>query len=146
MQIAPGLRRRGLEERRDSRNNTLETGEVELRHRVGMLKRIDHLLRRAVIRRRLVAPPLLKHHLGAPEKVVYPLEHAYSVAELDFASLKGVDAAVAALLKSAAPQAGCYLHLALVSIEESGSAEDTGSYLSHYRRYDDAAEPGGARA
>ncbi len=74
---------------------------------------------------------------GAPEKVVYPLEHAYSVAELDFASLKGVDAAVAALLKSAAPQAGCDLHLALVSIEESGSAEDTGSYRSHYRGYDD---------
>src|SRR5258708_21556713 len=65
MQIAPGLRRRGLEERRDSRINTLETGEVELRHRVGMLKRIDHRLRRAVIRRRLVAPPPLKHHLRA---------------------------------------------------------------------------------
>ncbi len=74
---------------------------------------------------------------GMPEKVVYPLEHAYSLAELDFASLKGVDAAVAALLKSAAPQAGCDLHLALVSIEESGSAEDTGSYRSHYRGYDD---------
>jgi hypothetical protein len=59
---------------------------------------------------------------GTPEKVVYPLEHAYSPAELDFAKLKGVDAAVAALLKSAAPQADCDLHLALLSIEESGSA------------------------
>jgi predicted 2-oxoglutarate/Fe(II)-dependent dioxygenase YbiX len=74
---------------------------------------------------------------GVPEKVVYPLEHAYSQAELDFANLKGVDAAVAALLKSAAPQAGCDLHLALVSIEESGSAEYSGSYRSRYRGYDD---------
>src|SRR5258707_14580740 len=69
---------------------------------------------------------------GAPEKVVYPLEHAYSVAELDFASLKGVDAAVAALLKSAAPQAGCDLHLALVSIVDSGAAEDTGPHRIHF--------------
>jgi hypothetical protein len=74
---------------------------------------------------------------GVPQKVVYPLEHAYSLAELNFANLKGVDAAVAALLKSAAPQAGCDLHLALVSIEESGSAEDTGSYRRRYRGYDD---------
>jgi predicted 2-oxoglutarate/Fe(II)-dependent dioxygenase YbiX len=65
---------------------------------------------------------------GVPEKVVYPLEHAYSLAELDFASLKGADAAVAALLASAAPQAECDLHLALVSIEESGSAICTGVY------------------
>jgi predicted 2-oxoglutarate/Fe(II)-dependent dioxygenase YbiX len=74
---------------------------------------------------------------SVPEKVVYPLEHAYSQAELDFVNLKGVDAAVATLLKSAAPQAGCDLHLALVSIEESGSAEYTGSYRSRYRGYDD---------
>src|SRR5215468_7785344 len=74
---------------------------------------------------------------GVPEKVVYPLEHAYSAAELNFANLKGVDAAVAALLKSAAPQAACDLHLALVSIEESGSALPTGQYRSRYRGYDD---------
>jgi predicted 2-oxoglutarate/Fe(II)-dependent dioxygenase YbiX len=74
---------------------------------------------------------------GKPEKVVYPLDHAYSLAELDFANLKGVDAAVAALLKSAAPQAACDLHLALVSIEESGSADYNVSYHSHYDGYDD---------
>jgi len=74
---------------------------------------------------------------GVPEKVVYPLEHAYSLAELDFTSLKGVDAAVAAVLKSAASEAECDLHLALVSIEESGSAEYNGSYRSRYRGYDD---------
>ena len=77
---------------------------------------------------------------GVPEKVVYPLEHTYSLAEFDFANLKGVDAAVATLLKSAAPQAGCDLHLALVSIEESGSAEYDGSYRSRYRGYDDDDE------
>ena len=59
---------------------------------------------------------------ATPEKVIYPLEHAYSAAELDFAKLKGADAAAAALLKSAAPQADCDLHLALISIGESGSA------------------------
>ena len=74
---------------------------------------------------------------GTPEKVVYPLEHAYSPAELDFAKLKGADAAAAALLKSAAPQADCDLHLALISIGESGSAEYSGSYRRRYRRYDD---------
>jgi predicted 2-oxoglutarate/Fe(II)-dependent dioxygenase YbiX len=74
---------------------------------------------------------------GAPEKVVYPLEHAYSLAELDFAKLKGADAAAAALLKSAAPQADCGLHLALLSIEENGSAQYNGSYRRHYRGYDD---------
>jgi predicted 2-oxoglutarate/Fe(II)-dependent dioxygenase YbiX len=74
---------------------------------------------------------------GVPEKVIYPLEHAYSLAELDFAGLKGADAAVAALLKSAAPQAGCDLHLALVSIEETGSAEYDGSYPVRYGGYDD---------
>jgi predicted 2-oxoglutarate/Fe(II)-dependent dioxygenase YbiX len=72
-----------------------------------------------------------------PDKVIYPLEHAYSPAELDFAKLKGADAAVAALLNSAAPQADCELHLALISIGESGSAQYTGSYRRRYRGYDD---------
>jgi hypothetical protein len=80
--------------------------------------------------------------VGAPEKVIYPLEHAYSPAELEFANLKGADAAAAALLKSAAPQADCDLHLALLSIGESGSAEYTGSYRRRYRSYqeDDSDE------
>lgn len=74
---------------------------------------------------------------GTPEKLVYPLEHAYSPAELDFVKLKGVDAAAAALLKSAAPRADCDLHLALISIGESGSAEYHGSYRHRYRVHDD---------
>lgn len=65
---------------------------------------------------------------GTPEKLVYPLEHAYSLAELGFATLKGADAAVAGVLASAAPQADCELHLALVTIEESGAADYSGAY------------------
>jgi predicted 2-oxoglutarate/Fe(II)-dependent dioxygenase YbiX len=72
-----------------------------------------------------------------PEKVIYPLGHAYSLAELDFAKLKGADSAVAAVLRTAASQAKCDLHLALLSIEESGAAEYNGSYRGRYRGYDD---------
>jgi 2OG-Fe(II) oxygenase superfamily len=64
----------------------------------------------------------------APEKLVYPLEHAYTQAELSFAALKGADAAVAGVLAAAAPQADCELHLALLEVEESGMAEYSGDY------------------
>jgi len=67
---------------------------------------------------------------AAPEKLVYPLEHAYTPAELGFAALKGADAAVAGMLAAAARQAGCDLHLALLTVEESGAAEYSGSYGS----------------
>jgi len=68
-----------------------------------------------------------------PEKLIYPLEHAYTQVSLSFEALKGTDAARATTLQAAAQAAGCDLHLALVSIEESGSAEHTGAYRS-YRR------------
>jgi hypothetical protein len=83
------------------------------------------------------APETAQPETAVPEKVVYPLEHAYSLAELDFASLKGADAAVAALLASAAPQAGCDLHLALVSIVETGSADYDGSYRGYSSHHDE---------
>jgi hypothetical protein len=70
----------------------------------------------------------------SPAKLLYPLEHAYTPAELAFEALKGADAAVAALLVAAASAADCDLHLALVSIKESGSAEYLGSYGSRRRR------------
>jgi len=60
---------------------------------------------------------------GGPVKLIYPLEHAYTQAELSFAALKGADASRAAVAVAAAEQAGCDAHLALVSIEESGYAE-----------------------
>ena len=77
-----------------------------------------------------------------PEKIVYPLEHAYTPAELTFEGMKGDDAAIARLLATAAPQAGCDLHLALLTVCESGSAEYTGRENWHYRRGQrDAGKP-----
>ena len=69
-----------------------------------------------------------------PHKLLYPLEHAYTPAELAFDRLKGVDAAVARLLIAAAPAANCDLHLALLTIWESGSAQYNGNYRPRYRR------------
>ena len=63
-----------------------------------------------------------------PAKIVFPLEYAYTPAELGFDRLKGADAAVAGVLRDAAPLAGCDLHLALLSIEESGAAEYAEGY------------------
>jgi len=62
-------------------------------------------------------------HDETPEKLIYPLEHAYTSAELAFDTLKCADAAGAAVLVPAATAADCDVYLALVSIEESGSAE-----------------------
>jgi len=69
----------------------------------------------------------------SPEKLVYPLEHVYTPAELSFAALKGADAAVSAVLAAAAHEADCAIHLALVSIEESGAAEHTDDYPARRR-------------
>ncbi|WP_448189638.1 2OG-Fe(II) oxygenase [Azospirillum sp. sgz301742] len=74
-----------------------------------------------------------------PEKLVYPLEHAYTQAELGFATLKGADAAVAAVAAAAARQAGCALHLALLSIEEIGIAEYSGGYGGRWSEPDEDA-------
>lgn len=63
-----------------------------------------------------------------PKKLIYPLEHIYTPVEISFPRLKNADAAVAAVLQEAARRADCELHLALVSIRESGSAEATGYY------------------
>lgn len=77
---------------------------------------ITHLLRRW-------AAEMDSPEDSAPKKLIYPLEHAYTPAELAFDTLKNADAAVAAVLVPAAEQAHCDVYLALVSIEESGSAE-----------------------
>jgi hypothetical protein len=71
-----------------------------------------------------------------PDKLIYPLEHAYTAESLSFAALKGADAAKAATLIAAAKTGDCDLHLALVSIEESGSADYDGDYRRY--RHDDA--------
>ncbi|MBU1210800.1 MAG: 2OG-Fe(II) oxygenase [Alphaproteobacteria bacterium] len=69
-----------------------------------------------------------------PEKLVIPLAHAYTPAELAFDKLNGADAAVARLLVKAAPQAGCDVHLALFAVWECGSAEYSGRENWHNRR------------
>jgi hypothetical protein len=63
-----------------------------------------------------------------PDKLILPLEHAYTPAELSFDALKGADAGMASVLVKAVAAADCDLHLALVSIEESGIAEHSGYY------------------
>ena len=61
-----------------------------------------------------------------PDKLILPLEHAYTPAELSFTALKGADAGMASVLVKAAADADCEIHLSLMTIEESGSAEPTG--------------------
>ncbi len=61
-----------------------------------------------------------------PDKLVWPLEHAYSEAELGFDTLKGVDKAVAGILVGAAGAADCDLYLAHLSVEQRGWAEYAG--------------------
>src|SRR4051812_45243763 len=73
---------------------------------------------------------------ATPKKLVYLLEHAYTSAELGFAALKGADAAVAGVLTTATRQAQCDLHLALLTIEESGAAEYSESYGSRRGRWE----------
>ncbi|MFB1486645.1 MULTISPECIES: 2OG-Fe(II) oxygenase [unclassified Thiocapsa] len=68
-------------------------------------------------------------------KLIYPLEHAYTPAEIGFDRLKGADAAAAGLLVGAAREADCDIYLALVSIEESGWAEHTGG--GYWGRHDE---------
>lgn len=72
-----------------------------------------------------------------PEKLICPLEHAYTSAELAFDRLKRADAAAGAVLALAAADADCVVHLALVTIEETGSAEC--DYAPHHwgREYED---------
>ncbi|MBS0304077.1 MAG: 2OG-Fe(II) oxygenase [Proteobacteria bacterium] len=79
-----------------------------------------------------------------PLKLVYPLAHAYTPAELSFAALKGADAAAATVLTTAAGDAACELHLALLRIEESGAAEYNGYSGPRWRsRYHDDEEDDG---
>ncbi|MEL6964767.1 MAG: 2OG-Fe(II) oxygenase, partial [Pseudomonadota bacterium] len=79
-----------------------------------------------------------------PAKIIYPLEHAYTPAALSFDGLKGADAGAAGVLAAAARDADADLHLALLTIEESGWAEHvfTGSSYGRWHSSDDAFEVG----
>jgi hypothetical protein len=79
---------------------------------------------------------LLRRYFGeeaAAAKIAYLLEHQYTPATLSFAGLKNGDAALAKVLREAARRAACSGYLAIVHIEESGSAEVP--YESNSRRY-----------
>ena len=68
---------------------------------------------------------------NSPAKISWLLEHQYSQAELSFATLKNADVAIGKVLTEAALKANCAIHLGVVHIEESGSAEP--DYV-HYSR------------
>lgn len=80
---------------------------------------------------------LLRAWSGDPIKAICVLGHHYTPAELAFAALKGADAAMTDLLARAAPEADCTLHLAMVSIEESGAAEYNGEWYGRRGRWRD---------
>jgi len=68
-----------------------------------------------------------------PDKLVYLTDHAYTAESLSFSGLKGADAAKAATLIAAAAASDCAVQLALISIEEYGSATYLGRYGRHHR-------------
>jgi hypothetical protein len=74
------------------------------------------------------------------EKLAVTLEHQYTQDGLTVDTLKGVDRTRAEVLFTAAEQAGCVAHLALVTFWQSGSAEGGydggyGGYGRYRRRY-----------
>ena len=73
--------------------------------------------------------------MEVPEKLVYPLEHVYSAAELGFDRLKNADAAAAKVLAAAAALAGCDIHLAQLAIDERASAGFGGYDAPRHSRY-----------
>ena len=78
-----------------------------------------------------------------PHKLIVPLSHDYSPAGLQIEDLKGRDAHIARILRDAAQTSRCEAHLALATIQESGSATHHGYYDG--RRgygYDDEEDPG----
>lgn len=82
---------------------------------------------------------------GGPQKLAVTLAHQYTQDGLAWDALKGVDRARADILAQAARQAGCQAHLALLTLWESGSAEeDYSGYSSRrwgrHRRWSDDEE------
>lgn len=72
-----------------------------------------------------------------PVKLAFALEHHYTPKGLSFAGLKNGDRAAAAALVEAAGRAGCEVHLAMISITETGTAEENYDRGRRQRRYDD---------
>ena len=70
-----------------------------------------------------------------PPKLAVPLEHGYTQDGLNWDALKGVDRARAGVLRDAADRAGCKAYLALLTLQESGSAEEFYEPRGRRRRY-----------
>jgi hypothetical protein len=78
---------------------------------------------------------------GAPDRLVYLLDHEYTQRALGWGRLKGADAARAQALQEIARQLDCEIWLALADIHETWACED-GSYGGYDRRdhWDDDTE------
>lgn len=74
---------------------------------------------------------------GWPVKLAFALDHHYTPKGLSFAGLKNGDRAAAAALVAAAGRAGCEVHLAMIAITETGTAEENCDRGRWQRRYDD---------
>jgi hypothetical protein len=71
-----------------------------------------------------VADVLRAWSTNDPRKLAVPLEHQYTQDGLAWDALKGVDRAKARVLNEAAQRAGCSAYLALLTLHESGAAEE----------------------
>jgi hypothetical protein len=81
-----------------------------------------------------------------PNRLVYLLDHEYTPRALNWARLKGADAARAALLRTAAERAGYETILALADLKTSHSAfpeEEMYGYRRRWRDDDDQTSAGG---
>lgn len=79
---------------------------------------------------------------NAPQKIVYLLDHKYSLANLRGSALKGGDAQIVALLDLLAKQHGFRLGLAHVVCYVTGEADDDYGYRRGYCHYDDEDNDG----
>lgn len=75
-----------------------------------------------------------------PKKLIYPLDHVYTPAQFGFEHLKGADIARAEVMRQAAQAQDCEFYLAMVSLSESGSANQVDGYYHRGRRYRDDDE------
>ena len=62
-----------------------------------------------------------------PKKLIVPLEHAYTDAEIGFYNLKNADAALAKILIKAAGKADCEILLASINMSQTANSFDTAS-------------------
>lgn len=75
------------------------------------------------------------HSGNSPAKIIYNLEHKYSMAGLGYGSLKGADADLLAFLRPVAEDLDFELYIANIELRQTGDAEDDGyNYYSRNRR------------